>query len=181
MAVYYTVINNLESRNLGGGSVNICNQGLKKKSAFDLIGKGACNMKKRAIGLFLGLVMVLFGAISLTALDYNAPQSRAVLYDNNRLGGNASADSTEFTASKNNGDTICVWYENKANSSVKVTLYKYGWFGLKSNVLDFEVAGNSSKSEEYTASGANTGTYYINIQASDGGVITGYLRANQIN
>lgn len=121
------------------------------------------------------------GASSRNAIDYNAPQPRAVLYSNSRFSGNASADSTEFTATKGSGTTIRVWYENQENLSVTVRLYKYGLFGLKSVVLEFEVSGNSSKFEAYTANGADTGKYYINVEASDGGDITGYLRANQIS
>lgn len=161
---------------------------------------------KRAVGLLLSLVMVFsiagaagdgsrnahdydaldynaiyYNAHDYDALDYNAPQPRPVLYSSSRFSGNASADSTEFTATKGSGTTIRVWYENQENSSVTVRLYKYGWFGLKSVVLEFDVSGNSNRFEEYTANGADTGKYYINVEASDGGVITGYLRANQIS
>lgn len=140
---------------------------------------------KRALSLLFGLVMVFVvaGAVRsdpLNARDYNAPQPRPVLYSNSRCSGNASVDSTEFTATDGSGTTIRVWFENHENSSVAVRLYKYGWFGLKSNVLKFDVSGNDSDYKEYTASRADTGKYYINVQASDGGDISGYLRANQI-
>lgn len=142
-------------------------------------------MKKRVTGLFLAIVLALSlgvsaSAVSLNAIDYNAPQPRAVLYDNDRFSGKASADSTEFTATKGSGNTIRVWYDNQESSSVTVTLYKYGWFGLKEAVLTFDVSGNGDKWDVYTESGADSGTYYINVEANDGGNITGYLRANQI-
>lgn len=145
-------------------------------------------MKKRIIGLLSSFALALtfsmvspVGAISLNAIDYNAIQPRAVLYDNDRVSGNASFDSTDFTASKGSGKTIRVWYDNKERSSVTVTLYKYGWFGTKEDVLVFDVSGNSGHYEEYTASGADSGKYYINIESALGDDITGYLRANQVS
>ncbi len=141
-------------------------------------------MKKRNIALFIVLVLTLsigisVHAISLNAIDYNAPVPRTVLYDNDNVGGNASYDSTEFTATKGSGDTIRVWYDNKEKSSVTVTLYQYGWFGHKNAVLKFDVDGKSVNQGIYEASNADSGKYDINITASNGDIINGYLRANQ--
>lgn len=142
-------------------------------------------MKKRNIGAFTTLALALSigvsaAAISLNAIDYNASSPRPVLYDNDNVGGNASYDSTRFTATKGSGDTICVWYDNQNQLSVKITLYKYGWFGHKDTVLEFHVDGESADKGEYKASQADSGRYYINITSSDGGDIDGYLRANQV-
>lgn len=143
-------------------------------------------MKKKTTNLVLLALALVFslgataGAFSLNSIDYNAPQPRPVLYDNDRFLGNAEATSTEFTATSGSGNTIRVWFDNHERSSVTVTLYKYGWFGLKDNVLSFTVAGNNVASDTYTATGADSGKYFIKVAASDGGDITGYLRANQL-
>lgn len=101
-----------------------------------------------------------------------------VLYDDDRLGGKASVVSTDFTATDGSGNTISVWYDNQESSSVKVTLYKYGWFGMKDVVLEFDVAGNDDERKEYIASKASR--YYVNISSNDGGNVTGHLQVNQI-
>lgn len=102
-----------------------------------------------------------------------------MLYDNDRLGGNASVVSSEFTATDGSGSTIHIWYDNQEDTPVKVMLYQYGWLGFKTAVLEFEVAGGTAVGEDYTAIGANSGKYYICVQANDGGDITGHLRADQ--
>lgn len=143
-------------------------------------------MKSKFIGLFSALfvafiAVISVGAISLNSIDYNSVPPKAVLYDDDRISSTASFDSTDFTTTKGSGNTIKIWYDNKENSSVKITLYKYGLFGTKDDVLVFKVSGNDNKYKEYTANKADSARYYINIEASYGDNITGYLRATQIS
>ena len=142
-------------------------------------------MKNKIISLFLIFSLALFTLFSINILldniiNYNSIESKSVLYNNNRVSSQASFVSTDFTASKGLGKTIGVYYKNQQNSSVKVTLYKYGWFGSKDNVLVFRVSKNDNKYKEYTSNGADNARYYIHIEASYGDDIAGYLRVNQI-
>ncbi len=142
---------------------------------------------KKFICMVVSLVLVfaLFGTVHACSTISGDGAIRpcmmfADLYDNEYFSGHGSADTTEFTATTGSGNTIRVWYENHANSAVTVRLYKYGWFGLKDVVLEFAVKGNSAEYKEYTASGADSGKYYINVDSDDGGLISGYLRARQL-
>lgn len=142
-------------------------------------------MKKRYILLiavmFALSIGICAGVIHSSSVVYNKPKPMVVLFDDDNVGGNASYDSTEFASTKDSGNNIRVWYDNLNNLSVKVTLYKYGLFGNKDAVLEFEVDGESDNEKEYNSSQADSSKYVINITASDGGDINGYLRAIQIS
>ena len=114
------------------------------------------------------------------SLDYKKSNIGTVLYDNDKFGGEASGVTTDFTATNGSGNIISIWYDNQESSSVKITLYKYGLFGSKDIVFEFEVAGNDSQRKEYTEYSADSGKYYINVSSSYGGDIMGHLQVNQI-
>lgn len=141
-------------------------------------------MRKKVMILCL---IIIFVGIAIYSFDlfYNNDNVKSnydkelVLYDNRFLG-NASYDTTDFTASKGAGHTIEIGYDNKESSNVKVTLYRYGMFGDKDNVVVFDVLGESQGLGKYKAIKADNSRYYVNIQAENGDNITGYLTVKQI-
>lgn len=141
-------------------------------------------MRKRVISLLLILtfsLIVAVGTISQNLMNDHEAQPTVILYDNDRFCGKASSNSTDFTTSKGSGNTIRVSYDNQENAPVKVTLYQYGWFGTKNDVLVLNISGNDQGYQEYTASKADHAKYYVNVQAEYGDDITGSLRVNQIS
>lgn len=147
-------------------------------------------MKKLAcMGMALAMSVSILGgsalAVAPTTLEIGTGEStgmimpRAALFPNGPISGNNSAQTTKFTATSSNGNYIRFWYQNNASASARVYLIRTD-SGKEVIVGTIEVSGNGGqKADVYYNSTASSGTYYILIEASDGGSISGNVSAAQ--
>lgn len=142
-------------------------------------------MKRRYthyLGRVLAVVLVLFVSMTVNACNsYDRPADSimpcADLWDEDNVSSTTGVYKTaDFTASKDEGNTIRVWYQNTSGLNVDVTLYKCGWFS-DSEVLSFTVAAGKNAFDEYSA---NSGTYYVKIVPDMGNTASGHLRVRQL-
>lgn len=103
---------------------------------------------------------------------------RATLYPGHDLSGNNSWRSTEFTASPSNGNYIRFAYTNYASESATVSLVRTD-LSSEFTVRSMSVEGGGYDHRVCYGNTLSQGTYYLYIEASDGGTISGNIAAAQ--
>lgn len=99
--------------------------------------------------------------------------SRAVVDD-------SAWNSREFSASRSNGSYIRYWFSNDTSGYCTVSLYRTELASGTMVVSWMTVDGNDNDWKYYYSSNASTGTYYIQVEATEmGGSIEGYASAAQ--
>lgn len=145
---------------------------------------------KKFLSLTLALIMTL--ALAVPAFASTTPPDPpsasdeddgimplAALFPQTPVADAGSYRSTDFTASSSNGNYIRFWFENTTSEKVTVSLYRTD-SGRDVLVKSMPVDGNSQDQRTYYSSTANSGTYYIYIEAvSSGGTISGNLSVAQ--
>lgn len=142
------------------------------------------NMKKLlclGLTLIMGICAMCGSACALeaptagdaTISDMNAVSPRSVLYRQNASSTRGAWDSDIISAESEHGKYIRFWFNNTTSEYVTVYLYRIDLGGNRI-VGQMTVAGNAQKSEVYFQRSADTGRYFLRIEATQsGGAIRG--------
>lgn len=138
----------------------------------------------------LSLFLVL--SVSSMACAANAPEPTPnslalspvtepldLAYGNDNVSSSAVFETQYFSCVSGNGNSLRYWFQNDGSSSCTVQLYKKTILGLAYTQEPFTVAPGGQKSQVLKNPG-NT-TFKIRVTATDGGLVKGQLRANQLN
>lgn len=147
---------------------------------------------KKVCAMFLSLLMLL--SVSSVACAANVPEAEtdtstftlppaveplALVYVNDNLSSSAVFETQYFSCVSGNGNSLRYWFQNTGSSSCTVQLYKKTALGDAYTQAPFTVAAGKQKSQVFSNPGSKT--FKIKVTATDGGVISGKLRANQLD
>ena len=148
------------------------------------------NMKKLlclGLTLIMGLCAMCGSACALeapiasdtTMSDMNAVSPRYVLYRQSVSSTSGTWDSSIIPARSGSGNYIRFWFNNTTSEYVTVYLYRID-LGADRIVDQMTVAGNAQNSEVYFQRSAESGRYFLRIEATQsGGAIRGTVSVAQ--
>ncbi len=135
---------------------------------------------KRVLSLLLALVMCLAMAAPTFAAEPEDPNEGIMpliqIYPDHMISDLGSYSSGSFRANPGAGNYIQIWYENQADAPVRVYLYRTDKSGSVGPIL---VNKDSNARGVYYDATAESGTYYVYIQAENNGQIHGRLAVGQ--
>lgn len=114
-----------------------------------------------------------------TMSDMNTVSPRYVLYRQSVSSTSGTWDSSIISALSDSGSYIRFWFNNTTSEYVTVYLYRTD-LGADRIVDQMTVAGNAQNSETYFHRYADTGRYFLRIEATQsGGAIRGIASVAQ--
>ena len=114
-----------------------------------------------------------------TMSDMNAVSPRSVLYRQSVSSTRGAWDSSIISAEAEHGKYIRFWFNNTTSEYVTVYLYRID-LGADRIVDQMTVAGNAQNSEVYFQRSAESGRYFLRIEATQsGGAIRGTVSVAQ--
>lgn len=145
---------------------------------------------KKVFCILLSLLMVLSASSMACAATAPEPETDTfalppvieplgLVYVNDNVSSSAVFETQYFTCTSGNGNSLRYWFQNDGSSKCTVQLYKKTILGLAYTQSPFTVAAGGQKSQVFSNPGSTT--FKIRVTADDGGVVTGKLRANQLN
>lgn len=145
---------------------------------------------KKVFCILLSLLMVLSASSMACAAITPEPASDSfalppvieplgLVYVNDNVSSSAVFETQPFSCVSGNGNSLRYWFQNDGSSKCTVQLYKKTILGLAYTQAPFTVAAGGQKSQVLSNPGSTT--FKIRVTADDGGVVTGKLRANQLN
>lgn len=138
---------------------------------------------KRLSALLLAVCMAASLSVSACVADKGTPAEssiispRAVEVNEPVFSKNGDYQTIDFACASSNGSTLRVFYRNESDHECTVTLYEYGFFGVKLDVGNETIPAGGEKYFSYSNPGGKT--FCIRVKSTDGGEVEGYLRANQ--
>lgn len=135
---------------------------------------------KKLLTLLLSLILLA----GLTACAGTDPESAfdaapVQVYGNDALSSDAVFETEAFTCTDGNGNSLRYRFQNTGASSCTVQLYEQTHLGLEEAQESFPVAAGEEKDLVFPAPGSTT--FKIRVTATDGGVISGKLSAEQLD
>lgn len=136
-------------------------------------------IKRRQVlaGACLLLLATACAANEGTPAESPVISPRAVEVDETVFNAKGDYETMDFSCAASNGSTLRVFYRNESDHECTVTLYKYGFFGTRSDVGHETIPAGGEKHFSYSNPGGKT--FCIRVKSTDGGEVEGYLRANQ--
>lgn len=147
---------------------------------------------KKVCAMFLSLLMLL--SVSSVACAANVPEAEtdtstftlppaveplALVYVNDNLSSSAVFETQYFSCVSGNGNSLRYWFQNTGSSSCTVQLYEKTYLGLTEVQEAFPVAAGEENEQVFPDPGGRT--FQIRVTATDGGVVAGALRAEQLD
>lgn len=110
----------------------------------------------------------------------DAPKIRCVMHEREGLFQPEDYNGDFFWANHKLGNTIEVQYENRADTPVTVTLYRYNRIAAQKEISSVEVAPHETGVCTYSIDGADHGAYSVSVTKSQDASLSGDLRVYQI-
>lgn len=135
---------------------------------------------KKLLTLLLSLVLLA----GLTACAGTDPESAfdaapVQVYGNDALSSDAVFETEAFTCTDGNGNSLRYSFQNTGSSACTVQLYEQPDLGLAEVQEAFPVAAGEEKDQVFPDPGGRT--FKIRVTATDGGMVTGKLQAEQLD
>lgn len=133
---------------------------------------------KKLLTLLLSLVL-LAGLTACAGTDPASDAAPVQVYGNDALSSDAVFETEAFTCTDGNGNSLRYSFQNTGSSACTVQLYKQTVLGLEEVQESFPVAAGEEKEQVFPDPGSTT--FQIRVTATDGGVVTGALQAEQLD
>lgn len=133
---------------------------------------------KKLLTLLLSLVL-LAGLTACAGADPASEGAPVQVYGNEDLSSSAVFETVAFACTEGNGDALRYGFQNTGDSPCTVQLYKKTALGDAYTQAPFTVAAGKQKSQVFSNPGSKT--FKIRVTATDGGVVTGALQAEQLD
>lgn len=133
---------------------------------------------KKLLTLLLSLVL-LAGLTACAGADSASEAAPVQVYGNEDLSSSAVFETVAFACTEGNGDALRYGFQNTGDSPCTVQLYEKTVLGLEEVQEAFPVAIGEEKEQVFPDPGGRT--FQIRVTATDGGVVTGKLQAEQLD